>query len=198
MRRGASRSRVPTRGSPRRTTNGSPRPTTTASTCFPRRSATSRATRALPGAHAVQGSDRARHARARRRARRVRQESEPRRSGARCADEGIVCAERVRVGVPRARAHRRRRADRARRSRQAVVQDGARAASRGLVGARAHGEGDARAKRVQGAREGVGDDRGAPSRRHGAARRAAKSRSRRSTKGCSSSCRTIRGSSSTR
>ena len=83
--------------------------------------------RALPGAHAVQGRDRARHRRARRRARRVRDDGQPRRSRARGADQGQLRAERVRLGVPRARTRRRRRADGARRSRQAVVQDGPRA-----------------------------------------------------------------------
>jgi uncharacterized protein YfaS (alpha-2-macroglobulin family) len=48
------------------------------------------------------------------------------------------------------------------------------------------------------ARQGAGDDRGAPPRRKRAPRRAARSRSRPSTRGCSSCCRTRRGSCSTR
>ncbi len=125
--------------------------------------------RALPGAHAVQGSDRAGDDRARGRARRVREDDQPQRPGARRADEGQLRAERVRVGVPRARAHRRRRADGARRSREARVQDGAGRTEGRLAGARARGEGHAGARRLQGARQGVGDDQRAPSRRQRAA-----------------------------
>ena len=100
--------------------------------------------------------------------------------------------------------HRRRSADRARhaahrarRSRQARLQarhdrDQGRAPR-----LHAQRQGDARARRAQGARHGAGRDRsrGQPT---ASPRRTARSRSRPSTKGCSSSWTTRRGTSSTR
>ncbi len=69
-----------------------------------------------------------------------------------------------------ARAHRRRRADGARRPREAGVQDGSGRSQGGLAGPRARGEGHAGARGVQGARQGIRDDRRAPPRRQRAAR----------------------------
>ena len=169
-RRGDARRRV---GRRRRRSVVRARPTTTASTCCPRRSATSRA--------------RPRASRCACRSRKRRCWSRVEREGvldafvttvsraepvARRSDQGQLRAERVRLRVPGARAHRRRRADRAHRSRQAVVQDGPRRVARRLGRARARGQGDAgaRASTRCATRRRV-DDRRAPPRRQRAAER---------------------------
>ncbi len=120
------------------------------------------------------------------------------RPGDRGADQGRLRAQRVRVGAAGARAHRRRRADGDARPRQARVQDGTRRDPRGLGRARARSQGRARTRHRT--RCAAGRRSRSPCGAPTAARRRAapRSRSRRSTRACWSSCPTARGSCSTR